>query len=139
MRQKTDVTMDAMLSVIDTSLSRTECLRQFLMAGLGGAGLFNKLVKEYGLTFASAKTVSESANSIRASKWIRSLMPAEWYLPVERIREIALIRAGVYPAPVTVKAVQAQKHITPMTTAEWTAMALKGLEASRGEDLSSNA
>ena len=72
--------------------------------------------------------------SVKSSNEIEGIVTTD-----ERIREIALIRTGVYPAPVTVKAVQAQKHITPMTTAEWTAMALKGLEASRGEDLSSNA
>lgn len=95
------------LSVIDTEGTRNESLRRFLKGG-GNFGMFEKLIRKHNIKFKKTCKKGIARNSIRATKWIRSIKDHEWKLPDERIREIACIRTGVYPSTMMVRRVKEQ-------------------------------
>lgn len=118
---------DWFMSFVDTEATKNENLRNFIRDGLGGFGKFTSLVRKYGVEFKEVKR-NRRLNSVKAGDWIKSLRYVELKLPVERIRELALLRTDVYPSTYMVRSVQAQYGIESMSDEDWKRMCYRMTE-----------
>lgn len=122
------MSVEQFIKYVDTSGTRTEAMRKFLIDGHGRIEDFNQLVRSSHISFNKSGVTKQSECYEKLDKWLAAIDAPEWYLSSIRIRELALIRTGILPSASTVRRGKELRHKTEVLTPEEVEQMIKAAE-----------
>lgn len=123
------MSVEQFIKYVDKSKTKNENMRKFIMDGHGHVKEFDSLMNRSHIRFkyGGGDDWMREAHE-KLEKWLKTMDGPEWYLSVDNIMEMALIRTGVLPKKITIEKGKKIRRKTEVLTPEEVEQMIKAAE-----------